>query len=227
LPVSAILIGLFSVMVVKPWTRRVCAPWDGTKIAGFSMGVFLTLTAATVILAYLLAVIFPQIVGDARGLVVGRFDQRNALVVGFVMGFAIIPLIYTISEDALSAVPNSLRAASLGSGATPWQTAVLVVLPVATSGVFSAIMIGLGRAVGETMIILMATGNTPVMTVNPFEGFRTLSASIAQELSDAIQGSSHYRVLFLAALILFSMTFVLNTCAEVVRARFRKKTMQL
>jgi phosphate transport system permease protein len=153
--------------------------------------------------------------------------QRNALVVGFVMGFAVIPIIYTIAEDALSSVPAHLRLASLGAGATPWQTAVRVIIPTAMSGLFSALMVGLGRAVGETMIVLMATGNTPVMEWNLFNGFRTLSANIAVELPEAVRNSTHYRTLFLAALCLFAMTFAVNTAAEVVRQRFRKRAFQL
>lgn len=164
---------------------------------------------------------------DPRGGMLDTYAQRNALVVGFVMGFAIIPIVYTISEDALAAVPDHLRAASLGAGATPWQTAVRVVIPTAMSGIFSAIMIGFGRAVGETMIVLMAAGNTPIMDWNVFNGFRTLSANIATELSEAVQGSTHYRMLFLAALVLFAMTFVLNTLAEIVRMRYRRRRVQL
>jgi phosphate transport system permease protein len=143
------------------------------------------------------------------------------------MGFAIIPLIYTIAEDALSTVPEHLRAASLGAGATPWQTATRIIIPTAMSGLFSACMIGLGRAVGETMIVLMAAGNTPVMEWNLFNGFRTLSANIAVEMPEAVQGSGHYRTLFLAALVLFVMTFAINTVAESVRLRFRKRAYQL
>jgi phosphate transport system permease protein len=153
--------------------------------------------------------------------------QRNALVVGFVMGFAIIPIIYTLTEDALAAVPDHLRSASLGAGATPWQTAVRIVIPTAMSGIFSAVMIGLGRAAGETMIVLMAAGNTPVMEWNPFNGFRTLSANIAVELPEAVRNSTHYRTLFLAALVLFVMTFILNTIAETVRMRYRRKAVEL
>jgi phosphate transport system permease protein len=164
---------------------------------------------------------------DPRGTYVGTYVQRNALVVGFVMGFAIIPIIYTISEDALSTVPQHLRSASLGAGATPWQTAVRVVIPTAMSGLFSAMMIGLGRAVGETMIVLMAAGNTPVLEWNLFNGFRTLSANIAVELPEAVRDSTHYRTLFLAALTLLLMTFVVNTAAELVRLRFRRRAVQL
>jgi len=143
------------------------------------------------------------------------------------MGFAVIPIVYTLAEDALSSVPAHLRLASLGAGATEWQTAVRVVIPTAMSGLFSALMIGLGRAVGETMIVLMATGNTPVMSWNVFNGFRTLSANIAVELPEAVRDSTHYRTLFLAGLCLFAMTFALNTVAELVRQRFRKRAYQL
>jgi phosphate transport system permease protein len=149
------------------------------------------------------------------------------MVVGFVMGFAVVPIVYTLAEDALSSVPAHLRLASLGAGATPWQTAVRIVIPTAASGLFSAIMVGLGRAVGETMIVLMATGNTPVMSWNIFNGFRTLSANIAVELPEAVRNSTHYRTLFLAALCLFAITFFFNTIAETVRQRFRRRAFQL
>ncbi|MFZ5756822.1 MAG: ABC transporter permease subunit [Pseudomonadota bacterium] len=151
------------------------------------------------------------------------FDQRNALVVGFAMGFAVIPTIYSIAEDALFEVPKHLTQGSLALGATPWQTMMRVVLPTASPGIFSAVMIGFGRAVGETMIVLMATGNTPVMTMNIFEGFRTLSANIAVEMPESEVGSTHFRILFLAALVLFLFTFLVNTTAEIVRQRLRRK----
>lgn len=164
---------------------------------------------------------------DLRGAVVGTYVQRNALVIGFVMAFAIIPIIYTIAEDALSSIPENLRAGSLALGATPWQTAMRVVIPTAMSGLFSAVMIGLGRAVGETMVVLMAAGNTPVLDWNIFNGFRTLSANIAVELPEAVRNGTHYRTLFLAAFTLFLMTFVLNTAAELIRLRFRHRAKQL
>ncbi|MDZ7750980.1 MAG: ABC transporter permease subunit [Gammaproteobacteria bacterium] len=164
---------------------------------------------------------------DPRGGVVDTYVQRNALVVGFVMGFAIIPTIYSLSEDALSAVPNHVRSASLAAGATPWQTAIWVILPTALSGVFAACMIGMGRAVGETMIVLMAAGNTPVLDWNIFNGLRTLSANIAVELPEAPQDGTHYRMLFLAGLTLFVLTFTINTVAETIRQRFRKRAFQL
>ncbi len=151
------------------------------------------------------------------------FNQRNSLVVGFMMGFAVIPIIFTIAEDALSNVPKTLISGSLALGASRWQTAVRVVLPTAFPGIFSAIMIGLGRAIGETMIVVMATGNTPIMDFSIFSGMRTLSANIAVELPEAPYLGTLYRTLFLGAVILFVMTFIVNTVAEVVRQRFRTK----
>jgi phosphate transport system permease protein len=152
-----------------------------------------------------------------------RYDQRNALVVGFAMGFAIIPIIFSISEEALSNVPKNLIAGSLALGATRWQTLARLVLVSASPGIFSAMMIGFGRAVGETMIVLMATGNTPVMDWSLFNGFRTLSANIAVEIPEAPHGGTLYRTLFLAALLLFVVTFMVNTGAELIRHRLRKK----
>lgn len=152
-----------------------------------------------------------------------RVEQRNSIVVGIAMGFAVIPMIFTISDDAFSNVPRSLTSASLALGASRWQTAFRVVVPTASPGVFSAVMIGFGRAVGETMIVLMATGNTPVLSFSPFNGMRTLSANIAVEIPEAPLGETHYRILFLAAFLLFVLTFVVNTAAEVVRHRLREK----
>ncbi len=165
--------------------------------------------------------------GDARGWLNAAlgltYDQRNCLVVGIAMGFAVIPIIFTISEDAFTSVPSSLTAASLALGASRWQTALRVVLPTASPGVFSAVMVGFGRAVGETMIVLMATGNTPVMEWSIFNGIRTLSANIAVEIPEAPYGGTLYRTLFLAGALLFVMTFIVNTVAEVIRQRLRDR----
>ncbi len=155
------------------------------------------------------------------------YDQRNAVVIGLAMGFAVIPIIFAIAEDAFSNVPRNLVAGSLALGANRWQTVTRVVLPSASPGIFSAVMIGFGRAVGETMIVLMATGNTPIMDWNPFNGFRTLSANIAVEIPEAPVFSTLYRVLFLAALLLFALTFVINTVAELVRQRLRRRYAEL
>jgi phosphate transport system permease protein len=151
------------------------------------------------------------------------FEQRNSLVVGFMMGFAVIPIIFTIAEDAMSNVPGALRSGSLALGASRWQTALRIVLPTASAGIFSALMIGLGRAVGETMIVVMATGNTPIMDLNIFSGMRTLSANIAVELPEAPVHGTLYRTLFLGALALFILTFVVNTLAELLRQHLREK----
>jgi phosphate transport system permease protein len=165
--------------------------------------------------------------GDYRGWLLTAlgltYDQRNSLVVGVAMGFAVIPIIFTIAEDSLTNVPQHLRAGSLALGATRWQTALRIVLPTASPGIFSAIMIGFGRAVGETMIVLMATGNTPVMDWSIFSGFRALSANIAVELPEAPEGGTLFRVLFMAAFLLFCLTFVVNTLAEIVRLKLRRR----
>lgn len=155
------------------------------------------------------------------------YDQRNALVVGIAMGVAVIPTIFSISEDAIYSVPRHLTEGSLALGATPWQTLTKVVILTASPGIFSAVMIGLGRAIGETMIVLMATGNTPVIDLSVFQGMRTLSANIAVEMPESEVDSSHYRILFLAALVLFGVTFVFNTVAEMIRQSLRNRYSNL
>jgi phosphate transport system permease protein len=243
LPVSAVLVALLMVRVVQPWLRDRAgslgpraAGWIGVgKVVG-GYALFVGLAFAAAYLLHAVPTVFGAAPFDLRGGLpvggfdlspFGTFDPRNALVVGFAMGFLIIPIIYTIAEDALASVPAHLRAASFGAGATPWQTAIRVVVPTAASGLFSACMVGLGRAVGETMVVLMAAGGTPVTSMNLFSGFRTLSANIATELPEAVRGSTQYRTLFLAALCLFAMTFVVNTIAERVRGRFRARARQL
>jgi phosphate transport system permease protein len=188
------------------------------------LGIWLSLSMNASIERFLFEGNFTQWLFETIG---ERYDQRNALVVGFAMGFAVIPIIYTISEDALANVPRHLISGSLALGATRWQTAVRVAVPTAAAGIFSAVMIGFGRAVGETMIVLMATGNTPIMDWNMFNGFRTLSANIAVEIPEAPYGGTLYRLLFLTALLLFVMTFIVNTVAELVRQRVREKYQKL
>lgn len=152
-----------------------------------------------------------------------EYDQRNALIIGIAMGLAVIPTIFAISEDAIYGVPQQLVHGSLALGATRWQTLVRVVLLTASPGIFSAIMIGFGRAVGETMIVLMATGNTPIMDLNLFQGMRTFAANIAVEMPESEANSTHFRILFLTALVLFFITFMFNTLAEIVRNRLRTR----
>lgn len=143
------------------------------------------------------------------------------------MGAAIIPTIYTIAEDAIFSVPKHLSEGSLALGATQWQTLTKVVLLTASPGIFSAVMMGLGRAVGETMIVLMATGNTPIMDGNILEGMRTLAANIAIEMPESEMGSTHFRMLFLAAFLLFVFTFFVNSLAEWIRQGLREKYRSL
>ncbi|MBA2777815.1 ABC transporter permease subunit [Billgrantia kenyensis] len=151
------------------------------------------------------------------------YASRNAMIVGVAMGFAVIPSIYALAEDALSGVPGGLGEGAHALGATRWQTLWKVVLPAAAPGIFAAVMIGAGRAVGETMIVLMASGNTALMSLSPFEGMRSMAAGIVVELPEAVPGSEAYVMLMLAALLLFLFTFLVNTLAEVVRSRLRRR----
>ncbi len=179
---------------------------------------------------WLAPIIETQLFASTGGTLVGflkaqgvDYQAQNALIVGLMMGFAVIAPIYSIAEDAIFGVPKHLVNGSLALGATPWQTLMRVSILTAAPGIFSALMIGFGRAVGETMIVLMATGNTAIMDMSLFNGMRTLSANVAVEMGEAEVASTHYRVLFLSALVLLVLTFVLNTLAEVVRNNLRKK----
>lgn len=226
-PLCAVAVGWFVMQRLNLVLQRWAVDWGRAAWAWLDFAKFLLGVAATILAAWLLAALLTLLGWDPRGGVVGTYVQRNALVVGFVMGFAIIPIIYTIAEDALSTVPEHLRSASLGAGATPWQTAVRIIIPTAMSGLFSAVMIGLGRAIGETMIVLMGAGNASIMDWNMFNGYQTLSALIATEMPESVRESTHQRTLFLAALTLFLLTFVLNTVAESIRLRFRRRAYEL
>ena len=199
--VPVFLLATLAAWHLGPWLERVffsvTDPVTGQRVADFRLW-------------------WPSVTG-------ADFQQRNSLIIGFMMGFAVIPIIFTITEDALSNVPPTLISASMALGACRWQTSMNVVLPWASAGILSAVMIGLGRAIGETMIVVMATGNTPIMDMNIFSGMRTLSANIAVELPEAPHNGTLYRTLFLGAMLLFLMTFVVNTVAEVLRQRLREK----
>lgn len=232
--------GVFSILILTPIMVLLTA-WLWTKVPkslrhripdGWEAAILIPVVILVGIISMKLSLPLENLLfdGDMPGWLESTgigFDQRNSLVVGMVMGFAVIPTIFSITEDAIFSVPKQLTIGSLALGATPWQTLTKVVLLTASPAIFSAVMIGLGRAVGETMIVLMATGNTPIMDFNIFEGFRALSANIAVEMPEAAVNSTHYRVLFLAALVLFSATFVFNTLAELVRQRLRKKYSSL
>ena len=226
-----VLLPLFGTAGVLLWQPAAHARWRGSSSPGMELALIVPLLAARAAGSPLQARALrgggalrrrlpPLAVAAHLGL---TYDQRNSLVVGLAMGFAVIPIIFTIADDAFTSVPSNLTAGSLALGASRWQTALRVVLPTASPGVFSAVMIGFGRAVGETMIVLMATGNTPVLDWSIFNGMRTLSANIAVEIPEAPHGGTLYRVLFLAAALLFMMTFIVNTIAEVIRQRLRER----
>jgi phosphate transport system permease protein len=204
-----------------PWAKRL---ENGYEFLVLMPVLLLGVASAALLAPWIEAVLFG---GDFRRWLYEalalRYDQRNCVIIAFGLGFAIIPIIFSIAEDALSAVPYSLTAASVALGASRWQTLWRVMLPSASPGIFAAIMIGFGRAVGETMIVLMATGNTPILDWGPFNGMRTLSANIAVEIPEAPVGGTLYRVLFLCAVLLFVLTFILNTTAELVRQRLRRR----
>jgi phosphate transport system permease protein len=217
------------VMIVYILFSRLPARWTGYVGNGRELTLLVPVLLVMLVISFLIgSVVESGWMGgsasnwlrEALGI---NYDQRNCIVVGIAMAFAVMPIIFTIAEDSLSSVPAHLTSASLALGATRWQTAIKVVLPAASAGIFSAIMIGFGRAVGETMIVLMATGNTPIMDWSIFNGMRTLSANVAVEIPEAPHGGTLYRVLFLSGAILFLMTFFVNTLAEVVRQRLRKK----
>ncbi|MGQ9724577.1 MAG: ABC transporter permease subunit [Tepidimonas sp.] len=220
-PFGILLASLVFNALPEPLRRRVPPGWEAAVLIPVIILMFWGLLS----LGHPIEAMFfdgdmPYWLSNTMGI---KFEQRNSLVVGIAMGFAVTPTIFSIAEDAIFSVPKHLTAGSLALGATPWQTLTRVVLPTASPGIFSAIMIGLGRAVGETMIVLMATGNTAVMDFSVFTGFRTLSANIGVEMPEAAVGETHYRLLFLSALVLFGFTFVVNTLAELVRQRLRDR----
>lgn len=197
-PIS-ILAAIYTSMFAKPRIREIIKPVI-ELLAGFPsvvIGFFALMVMATV---------FQNIFGYA--------SRLNGFVGGIAMGLAAIPIIYTLTEDALTAVPRTFTEASLGLGASWRQTAFYVVLPAAVPGIFAAVVLGIGRIFGETMIALMATGNAAMISMNPFDSVRTLSATIGAEMAEVVFGDTHYNVLFLIGSLLFIFTFALNALAE-------------
>lgn len=221
LPLVVLLAAAAWALAPRHWRRRLTG--------GRELALVLGLLVVAVVTSFLAEGAIAQALfgGDLTSWLLAHasitYDQRNAIVVGFALGFAVIPIIFTLAEDAFSNVPQSLISASLALGASQWQAARTVAVPAASPGLFAAVMTGFGRAVGETMIVLMATGNTPILSLLPFNGMRTMSACIAVELPEAPHGGSLYRVLILTALLLFVMTFVINTAAVMVSARLRQR----
>jgi phosphate transport system permease protein len=197
-PIS-ILAAIYTSMFAKPRIREIIKPVI-ELLAGFPsvvIGFFALMVMATVL---------QNIFGYA--------SRLNAFVGGIAMGLAAIPIIYTLTEDALTAIPKTFIEASLGLGASRRQTAFYVILPAAVPGIFAAVVLGLGRIFGETMIALMATGNAAMISMNPFDSVRTLSATIGAEMAEVVFGDTHYNVLFLIGSLLFIFTFALNALAE-------------
>ena len=205
----AILAALFTSSFAPKWARETIKPVI-ELLAGFP----------SVVIGFFALIVLATIFQDAFGYTF----RLNALVGGVAMAFAVIPIIYTISEDALMAVPQALRDASTALGATKWQTAFKVVLPAALPGVFAAIVLGFGRAFGETMIALMATGNAPITSANILEPVRTFAATIGAEMAEVVFGDEHYNVLFLIGSMLFVFTFSMNMLVEFyIRKRLIKR----
>lgn len=205
----ALLAALFTAMFAPKWAKEVLKP-SIEILAGFPsvvIGFFALIVMATV---------FQNFFG---------FEYRlNAFLGGIALSLAVIPIIFTVTEDSLSRVPKVLTEASFALGATKWQTAIFVVFPAATPGIFAAILLGIGRAFGETMIVMMATGNAAIFSGNFFEPVRTMSATIGAEMAEVIFGDTHYNILFLIGSILFIFTFTLNAIAEVfIRQRLMKR----
>jgi phosphate transport system permease protein len=204
-----ILAALFTAAFAPKWAKEALKPVIEI-LAGFP----------SVVIGFFALVVMATIIQDAFGLQY----RLNAFVGGIALAFAVIPIIFTISEDAIAAVPKNLTEASLALGATKWQTALKVVLPAATPGIFASVILGVGRAFGETMIVLMATGNAALVSADLFEPVRTMSATIGAEMAEVVFGETHYNVLFLIGSLLFLFTFVLNAIAEIsIRQRLMKK----
>lgn len=204
----AVLAAIFSTEFAPRWMREIIKP-----VVELLAGI------PSVVLGFFALIVLASWIQE-------RFDfdfRLNAINAGIALGLAVIPVIYTITEDALSAVPRSYRNASLALGASPWQTAWNVVLPAALPGVFAGLVLGFGRAMGETMIVLMASGNAAITSWNFSESVRTLSVSVAAELAEVVFGDPHYHVLFFIGTLLFAITFVLNWIGTYTVGRLRRR----
>ena len=195
----AIFAALYTAMFAPPKLRNYIKPII-ELLAGFP----------SVVIGFFALMVLASVFQD----IFGYSSRLNSFVGGIAMGLAAIPIIYTLTEDALTAVPRTYIEASLGLGASIRQTAFSVVLPAALPGIFAAILLGIGRVFGETMIALMATGNASIISANPFDSVRTLSATIGAEMAEVVFGDTHYSVLFLIGSLLFIFTFAFNAFAE-------------
>jgi len=205
----AIFAALYTSTFAPKWAKEIMKPVIEI-LAGFP----------SVVIGFFALIILASLIQSVLGLQY----RLNAFVGGLALSLAVIPIIFTISEDALVAVPKSLTEASMALGARKWETALYVVLPAATPGIFAAVLLGVSRAIGETMIVLMATGNAALLSFSPFDSVRTISATIGAEMAEVVFGDRHYSVLFLLGIVLFMVSFTLNVVAEVyVRQKLMKK----
>jgi len=153
----------------------------------------------------------------------GLTFRLNAINAGIALGLAVIPIVFTVAEDAMTSVPHSLRDAATALGANRWQVSLTTVLPAAIPGISAGVVLGFGRAVGETMIVLMASGNAAIVSASFLDSVRTFSATIAAELAEVVFGDTHYHVLFMIGALLFVFTFLINLGGDIVLTRLKER----
>jgi phosphate transport system permease protein len=204
----AVLAALYTSEFARPWAREVIKP--AIEILAGIPSVVVGFFCLMVLAGWLQSTF-------------GWTFRLNAVTAGIGLSLAVIPIVYTVCEDAFSSVPQAYREGSVAMGASSWQTASRVVLPAAMPGVLAACILGFGRAIGETMIVLMASGNAAVLSFSPVDSIRTFSATIAAELGEVVVGSAHYHVLFFIGAFLFLITFLLNLLGHWWVMRLQKK----
>jgi phosphate transport system permease protein len=173
----------------------------------------------SVVLGFFALMILATILQDLFHLMF-RLNATNA---GIALGLAVIPIIFTISEDAMTSVPSSLRDAATALGANKWEVSMTTVLPAALPGIAAGVVLGFGRAIGETMIVLMASGNAAIISGSMFDSIRTFSATIAAELAEVVFGGAHYSVLFFIGSLLFVFTFLVNLSGDFVLTKIKTR----
>ncbi len=173
----------------------------------------------SVVLGFFALLVLATVLQKALGLTF----RLNALNAGIALGLAVIPIVFTVAEDAMTSVPQSLRDAALAVGANPWQVSFTMVLPAALPGIAAGLVLGFGRAIGETMIVLMASGNAAIVSASLTDSIRTFSATIAAELAEVVFGSPHYNVLFFIGTLLFAFTFLTNLGGDLVLAKLKDR----
>ncbi len=206
--IIGITIGIYLAEIASPKTREILKP-----VIEIFAGI------PTVVIGFFMLVVTATVLSD----LISPVNRLNAFLAALGLSFIVIPIIASLTEDSISAVSRELRMASYALGANRWQTIIKVVLPAAVRGISAAIILGFGRAIGETMIVLMASGNAAVITVDVFRSVRSMTATIAAELGEVSQSSPHYFALFFIGLFLFSLTFILNLIAELFLSRMRKR----